>query len=540
MYKIIIVEDEIPVRNAICNIIRWEELGYELVHVSGDGQDALAYIENNQIDVVLTDICMPFMDGLNLSSEVKKILPTVKIVIITGYNEFEYAHKAVEVGVDHYLLKPITAEEFTKLLIEIKNELDDEFTNKRNLLALKKQVEINRDILRDKFLMNLLCNKINANVIKDKIHNLDIRLEGTKYIVAVLQPDNIQEVANSNWDCDYQLLEFAILNICNEALSKHGQNICILGHDDQIIMVFVNDKQHDIEFRDTIEEILNKIIVCVEKFYGIGMYIGVGDSYEELQELHFSYKDALNALEYRVLNGSDKIIYKMDVEQSSSFSYHKIDECLRELEYAIKIGGNKTDKIIDYIFSIIIFNNVHISQFRTILLKITTTILKSYEDICSETNNLIIDFNQFNEVFAKERIDEVKEYYKKLCKDLSNEINKERIDIKTSQIQKAYQFIYNNYQDKGLDIKMICNHLNMSPSYFSRIFKTETDQTFMQYLTKVRMEKAKQLLINSDYKVYEISEKVGYEDPHYFSYNFKKKTGVKPTQYRKKKKEVEC
>ncbi|WP_273319982.1 response regulator [Vallitalea guaymasensis] len=539
MYKIIIVEDEIPVRNAICNIIEWEELGYELVYVSGDGQDALTYIENNQIDVILTDICMPFMDGLELSNEAKKILPTVKIVIITGYNEFEYAHKAVEIGVDHYLLKPITADEFTKMLIEIKNELDNEFSKKRNLLALKKQVETNKDILRDKFLMNLLYNKINSNIIREKVNNLGIKLEGTKYIVAVLQPENIKEIADSNWDCDYQLLEFAILNICNEVLTNYGQNICILGNDDQLIIFFVNDNQDEIEFRDTIDEIMNKIIVCVEKFYSIGMYIGVGDNYAELQDLHFSYKDALNALEYRVLNGSNKIIYKMDVEKTSSFSYHKIDEYLRELEYAIKIGGNKTDKIIDYIFSIIIFSNVHISQFRTILLKITTTILKAYEDICSGSpNDVIIDFNQFNEVFGKERIDEVKTYYKKLCKNLSNEINKERIDIKASQMQKAYQFIYNNYQNKSLDINMICNHLNISSSYFSRIFKTETNQTFMQYLTKVRMEKAKDLLINSDYKVYEISEKVGYEDPHYFSYNFKKKTGVKPTQYRKK--EVEC
>ncbi|WP_113671456.1 response regulator [Vallitalea guaymasensis] len=539
MYKIIIVEDEIPVRNAICNIIEWEELGYELVYVSGDGQDALTYIENNQIDVILTDICMPFMDGLELSNEAKKILPTVKIVIITGYNEFEYAHKAVEIGVDHYLLKPITADEFTKMLIEIKNELDNEFSKKRNLLALKKQVETNKDILRDKFLMNLLYNKINSNIIREKVNNLGIKLEGTKYIVAVLQPENIKEIADSNWDCDYQLLEFAILNICNEVLTNYGQNICILGNDDQLIIFFVNDNQDEIEFRDTIDEIMNKIIVCVEKFYNIGMYIGVGDNYAELQDLHFSYKDALNALEYRVLNGSNKIIYKMDVEKTSSFSYHKIDEYLRELEYAIKIGGNKTDKIIDYIFSIIIFSNVHISQFRTILLKITTTILKAYEDICSGSpNDVIIDFNQFNEVFGKEKIDEVKTYYKKLCKNLSNEINKERIDIKTSQMQKAYQFIYNNYQNKSLDINMICNHLNISSSYFSRIFKTETNQTFMQYLTKVRMEKAKDLLMNSDYKVYEISEKVGYEDPHYFSYNFKKKTGVKPTQYRKK--EVEC
>ncbi|QUH30828.1 response regulator [Vallitalea guaymasensis] len=539
MYKIIIVEDEIPVRNAICNIIEWEELGYELVYVSGDGQDALTYIENKQIDVILTDICMPFMDGLELSNEAKKILPTVKIVIITGYNEFEYAHKAVEIGVDHYLLKPITADEFTKMLIEIKNELDNEFSKKRNLLALKKQVETNKDILRDKFLMNLLYNKINSNIIREKVNNLGIKLEGTKYIVAVLQPENIKEIADSNWDCDYQLLEFAILNICNEVLTNYGQNICILGNDDQLIIFFVNDNQDEIEFRDTIDEIMNKIIVCVEKFYNIGMYIGVGDNYAELQDLHFSYKDALNALEYRVLNGSNKIIYKMDVEKTSSFSYHKIDEYLRELEYAIKIGGNKTDKIIDYIFSIIIFSNVHISQFRTILLKITTTILKAYEDICSGSpNDVIIDFNQFNEVFGKEKIDEVKTYYKKLCKNLSNEINKERIDIKASQMQKAYQFIYNNYQNKSLDINMICNHLNISSSYFSRIFKTETNETFMQYLTKVRMEKAKDLLMNSDYKVYEISEKVGYEDPHYFSYNFKKKTGVKPTQYRKK--EVEC
>jgi two-component system response regulator YesN len=536
MYKVIIVEDEVPVRNAICNIIKWEKLGYELVHIAGDGQDALAYIENNSVDIILTDICMPFMDGLELSSKAKKILPTVKIVIITGYNEFEYAHKAVELGVAHYLLKPITADEFTDLLKNIKNELDEEFSKRTNLIALKKQVEKNRDILREKFLMNLLSNRICGDDIQEKLKTLDIDLSGKEYSIAVLMPENLVEVAKLNWKLDYQLLEFAILNICNEILNSYDQNNCIMGINNQLIIILKNDNKTTTEYRNMIDSILNEIIVCVNKYYEIDIYIGIGDTYDNLQDIHFSYKDALVALEYRVLKGSSRIIYKRDVEKKSSFTYMKIEEALRELEYAIKIGiADKISKIIDYIFSIIRFSDVNISDYRTILLRITTTILKSYEDIRSETSqDLSIDFNVFNEVFRKEKIDEVKDYYNKLCNGLATNINIERIDLRTSQIQKAFTFIHNNYHNKDLDINLICEHLNVSSSYFSKMFKNETKTTFIEYLTKLRMDKAKELLLNTDLKVYEISEKIGYEDPHYFSYNFKKKIGVKPTQYRKR------
>lgn len=535
MYKVIIVEDEIPVRNAICNIIDWENLGYELVYVAGDGQDALSYIENNLVDLILTDICMPFMDGLELSNKAKKILPTVKIVIITGYNEFEYAHKAVELGVSHYLLKPITAEEFSNLLRKIKKELDDEFTKRTNLIDLKKQVEKNKDILQEKFLMNLLSNRISGTIIQERIKSLNLKLSGNEYCVAIIQPENLTKIVESSWELNYQLLEFAILNVCNEILNNYGQNNCIMGNDDQLIIIFRNNYKSQIEFRNKIDELLNEILVCVERFYEINMCIGIGDTYNNLEEIHFSYNDAQIALEYRVLTGSSSIIYKRDVEKKSSFTYLKTEETLRDLEYAIKIGPTeKIPKIIDYIFSIIRFSDVNIADYRTILLKITTTILKAYEDIRSETSqDIYIDFNVFNEVFRKEKIDEVKDYYTQLCSNLASNINKERTNQRTSQMQKAFAFIHNNYQNKDLDINLICEHLNISASYFSKIFKNETNGTFIDYLTKIRMEKAKELLINTDLKVYEISEKIGYEDPHYFSYNFKKKVGLKPTKFRK-------
>lgn len=533
MYKAIIVEDEVPVRTAICNSTPWDKLGYELVYVASDGQDALAYIENNQVDIILTDICMPFMDGLELSSHARRLLPTAKIVIITGYNEFEYARKAVELGVAHYLLKPITANEFREMLMKIKKEFDEEFAKRRNLHALRKQVKEHQELLIDRFMVNLISNKMSKEAIASRSEKFNLQLEGNGYQVAVLQLDNMSQIAEIDFEYDYQLLEFAILNICEELLHDHDR--CILGNNHQIILLLANRGQTRRSYNQTVEALLNRILIYVKRFYSIDMFIGIGNQYDTLSDLHYSYKDALAALEYRVLVGSGRLIYITDVEKKPSFTYMKVEESLRELEFAIKIGQqDKMTKLLDYIFSTIRFSDVSITDYRTVLLKMTTTIIKVYEDLGEGSAKLVIDFNQFNEVFEKDKLEEVKIYYMTLCHNLSKMIDEDRSDMQSSQVERACDFIHNCYGDKDLDVNKMCEHLGISSSYFSRVFKAATNETFTQYLTKIRMEKAKALLTHSDLKIYEISEKIGYEDPHYFSYNFKKKIGIKPTEYRKR------
>lgn len=533
MYRAIIVEDEVPVRTAICNSIPWDALGYELAYVASDGQEALAYIEHNPVDVILTDICMPFMDGLELSQQARQILPTAKIVIITGYNEFEYARKALELGVAHYLLKPITADEFQKMLLEIKDELDEEFHKRRDLLTLKKQVKEHRELLVERFLMNLIYNKMSREAIDRGLKKLHLTFTSNAYQIAVIQLDNMEQITEDQWADDYQLLEFAILNICRELLGDEQR--CILGRDNQIILLLMNKGESPVVYRRSVQSLLNQILVYVKRFYNMEMYVGIGNVYDSLEEIHYGYREALTALEYRVLVSGDRMIYISDVERKHSFHYMKIDEILRELEVAIKIGQeDKMIKLLDYIFSTIRFQDVSIADYRTILLKITTMILGIYEEQDIDSTSISKNFNQFYEVLEKDHLGEVKDYYMKLCQALSKKVNEDRLDMRSSQVERAYDYIHNHYQDKDLDVNKMCEHLGISSSYFSRIFKAATNETFTQYLTKIRMEKAKALLLHSDLKIYEISEKIGYEDPHYFSYNFKKKNGIKPTEYRKR------
>lgn len=535
MYRVMIVEDEVPVRNAICSIIEWKELGYDLVYAAGDGQDAIDYLETNSVDVILSDICMPFIDGLELSRRAKAIIPTVKIVIFTGYNEFEYAQNAIEIGVSHYLLKPITAEEFKSMLIKVKDELDKEHEEKRDLIKLRMQVKHNKKLLTEKFILNLVTNKISNRLISQKINNLELSIEGTEYRVAILQSENYTDISlREEWDNDVHLYDFAVLNICNEIIGQSGLIKNVVSNDGQVIILLSNHNMVSREFNKKIEEVLNNILFYTKKFYNINMFVALGDSYKELKDIHYSYNDALIALEYSVLFGSGKIIYKSDIERRSSCSEKEYDDLLKELEYSIKMGKNdKINKLIDYLFSSTRFSEISINVFRTICLRMTTTIIKAYEDLMDEkSKELNIDFSQFNEVFEKNRLEEVKEYYKKLCVTMANDINKERNNSRLSLINQARDYIYDNYDDINLDINAICEYLNVSSSYFSRLFKKEVNATCIEYITTLRMDKAKELLDNTSMKIYEIAKRIGYENPYYFSYNFKKRTGLKPTQYR--------
>jgi len=538
MYKVMIVEDEIPIRNIIARIIDWKSLGFELVYQADNGQIGLTYLESHPVDLVITDISMPFMDGLELCKHIRRIKPSMTIVILTGYNEFEYARKAIKLNVSNYLLKPITKNTFTKTLSSIKDEMDEKYANQRNVDFLREQYVKSKDFLKNKYLMNVVLGY--RQTTYDNVEfDLDIDLDGKWFMVGVidfLDNENAQDGMESTvfWGEDRPLLEFAILNLTKELLGKINQNIVFFGPGNKLCFILKSKVALLSDEQNEVIACLEDVTVQIANLFKINATIGLSDAYIDVNELSLAYQDAISALEYRVLEGSERVILKSLVENKRSFAFHKIEEQLIRLEYSIKVGDiDGIKKVIQFIFSVVNYEKINIDGFRTMLLKMTLSIFKAYNDIRNlDEKDVILDYSIFSKVFEMNDFNEIKDYYIKLCEKLSSKIQQLRENDQKNHVKDACDFIADNYQDPSLTLEDLCKQLYLSPGHFSRLFKKTTGENFVDYLTKVRMDRAKYLLANTNTKIYEISRSIGYEDPNYFSYNFKKNVHMTPSQWR--------
>ncbi|SHJ65403.1 two-component system, response regulator YesN [Dethiosulfatibacter aminovorans DSM 17477] len=535
MYKVMIVEDEIPIRNIISRIIDWEQLGYKLVHEADNGQMALEYLEENPVDLVITDISMPFMDGLELSRQIRKSHLNMTIIILTGYNEFDYAQQAIDLNVSNYLLKPITKDSFTETLGKIKIEMDQRFADKKNLEFLRKQYEKSKELMIDKYLMNLILGYSQPDFSMSEME-MGINLEANYYRVGVMTIKDGRESEKEFWGEDRPLLEFAIYNLTEELLARVDQDIIFFGPGNQICMIFKGKSEDQSEELNELITGLTDITLQIDNLFHMDATIGLSDAYYETGELSYAYQDAITALEYQVLEGSGKVILKTDVENKSSFAFNKFDKQIVRMENLIKVGDKENlQKVIDYIFSMIHHEKIDIEDFRTMLLKITITILKAYNDIRQvDDGEQDMDYTIFSQVFEMNDFDDIKDYYIELCETLSGRIKEIRRNEEQGYVNSAIKYMEENYSDPYLNLESLCKTLFLSPGHFSRLFKQTTGETFVDYLTRLRMDQAKYLLANTSRKMYEIARAVGYEDPNYFSYNFKKHVKSTPSEWRRK------
>lgn len=534
MYKVVIVEDEIPIRNIISRIINWNELGFDLVYEADNGQSALAFIENERVDLVITDISMPFMDGLELAKHIRRLSSSITIIILTGHNDFEYAQKAIELNVSNYLLKPITKDSFNKTLTDVKEEIDKKYAAQKDMEFLRNQHEKNKGFLVNKYLMNLILGYSTSSTNINP-ESLGIDLSAKYLMVGVLILEDVIESEEEFWGRDKPLLDFAVYNLCQELLEAIDQDVIFLGPGNQICIIIKSDLEPTIEFSNDLIIVLEDITQQIHKYFHMEATIGLSDVYSNIDDLSCGYQDAIAALEYQVLEGNERVILKSHVEKKSSFAFHKIEEQLTRLEYSIKVGDVEgLRKVIAYIFSVINYEDIDIDAFRTMLLKMTIAIFKAYNDIKDiEDEEVILDYTIFSQVFEMNDFNEIKKYYISLCETLSNKITTMRHKEERSHVNEACEYIQGNYSDPYLSLETLCNKLYLSPGHFSRLFKKTIGETFVDYLTKTRMDQAKNLLANTNKKMYEISLSIGYEDPNYFSYNFKKYTGYTPSQWRK-------
>lgn len=543
MLKIFLAEDEVVVRETIKRMIPWEELGFELVGEAADGEMALPLLIRQQPDLLITDIKMPFMDGLTLARLAKKEIPGLKVVILSGYDDFNYAKQAIGIGVEDYLLKPITKNALIERLSEIRSRYEHEKTQKEYYEKFQREIQAYEKNSSRDFFEALVDGSMDMMEVYKRAEKLGLDIVAEAYNVLIFTM-NCDEDFSGQRD-EYSSWEAESLELLENFFAGHSSAMLFRSN---IFSYGVLLKGQ----RETIEE---NTRACVDEIRKIlsrqdgrrEWFLAVGQSVERLSQIQKSYHTASRAFSQRYLY-DENILYYDEMEtmehpggqaETEDNAYlQKVD--VNALNPAIlqKFLSNglqeETENFVkDYFYAIgqepmesLVFRNY-------VILNVRFSVISFIKGLGCDTNEM--ESADTEEVLAEsgKNMESAIAYAKKMISQAieirdQNSGNKNRSILKT-----AVDFIDSHYMEEDISLNTVANVANVSSNHFSALFSQNMGQTFIEYLTTLRMNKAKELLRCTGMRSSEIAGEIGYKDAHYFSYLFKKTQGMTPSDYRK-------
>ena len=547
MLKIFLAEDEVVVRETIKRMIPWEELGFELVGEAADGEMALPLLIRQQPDLLITDIKMPFMDGLTLARLAKKEIPGLKVVILSGYDDFNYAKQAIGIGVEDYLLKPITKNALIERLSEIRSRYEHEKTQKEYYEKFQREMQAYEKNSSRDFFEALVGGSMDMMEVYKRAEKLGLDIVAEAYNVLIFTM-NCDEDFSGQRD-EYSSWEAESLELLENFFAGHSS-----------AMLFrINIFSYGVLLKGQRETIEENTRACVDEIRKIlsrqdgrrEWFLAVGQSVDRLSQIQKSYHTASRAFSQRYLY-DENILYYDEMEtmehpggqaETEDNAYlQKVD--VNALNPAIlqKFLSNglqeETENFVkDYFYAIgqepmesLVFRNY-------VILNVRFSVISFIKGLGCDTNEM--ESADTEEVLAEsgKNMESAIAYAKKMISQAieirdQNSGNKNRSILKT-----AVDFIDSHYMDEEISLNTVANVANVSSNHFSALFSQNMGQTFIEYLTSLRMNKAKELLRCTGMRSSEIAGEIGYKDAHYFSYLFKKTQGMTPSDYRKAREE---
>lgn len=526
-YKVMIVDDESDVAEVIAKKVNWEKLGYEEPKYASNGIEALEVAEDYDPDVVLTDIKMPFMDGLELSKRLKEENPNVRIIIFSGFDEFEYAKEAVHLEAEEYLLKPVDIAKLEEVFDRVKKNLDADNETRQNVKQLEQYYLNSLPQLQESFFASLIQGGLSEKEIETYTKAYHIYLTGPYYVVTLIH------VSHKDSKVAPLLLSFSVEKLAEEKIAeKYRTSIChYLGN---IVLIIQLDKPEEIR---NLTDSMDVFCRLAKSACSATITVGVGKVVDKIMEISASYSGARSAISYRVIYGRGKAINITEVSPSEKDDISQGTN--DELQYIFKQIKIEDDSNLQNVVQNFILNHMaRINNPQTYQLFIMDIV----GELCRFCRNNQLDmkevFGQDNSIYENIQHfdpDDFANWVWSVCEKMKTIIHNKRNDTSHSFVSKAKDYVEDHYSDQDLSIQTVCSELGVSAAYFSTIFKKETGKTFINYLTDFRMERAVELLIEHDEKTYVIAQKVGYSDPNYFSYVFRKQFGVSPSKYKSQK-----
>lgn len=539
--KVFLVEDEMVIRRGIKNSIDWEKEGYIFCGEASDGELAYPMIIKEKPDILITDIRMPFMDGLELCKLVKKELPNIKILILSGYDEFDYAKEAIRLGVTEYLLKPISSGKLLEALNGVSESIRREKEDKDLVRKYMEEMRENTEHEKQKFFEQMIAGNLSMADALETGKKYEMNLSAGMYNLLLFRFTLGEENRKSG-----ELLgeaEYAI-----EKLTERLEYVFEFqrGVEGWAFLLMADNEE---QMSERVKELSKDLEEIMKNYSTIAYFGGIGQPVARLRELEESFREAERALAARFTMELNRIISVEDIRMAQNVdtlddieitSFGEIEKTRTMLEKFLNNGAeDEIDEFVDVYINELPEENLKSVLMRQYIIMDAYIVMMSFcEKIEGIEGEMQAQSEELkNSMKTSQTLEEIKNYIRMLLKKIigvrdtiSGRRYSDIIEIAKDQIRKTYM-------SDEISLNTIAAEAGMSPSYFSSIFSKEMGKTFVEYLTEIRMDRAKELLMCSSMKTSEIGYEVGYKDPHYFSYIFKKTQNCTPKEFRARGKE---
>jgi two-component system response regulator YesN len=510
--KALLVDDEKLIRKGLRAIIERSNSCFGEIYESSGGREALEFISREKIDLVVLDIRMPDMDGIMLLKEAQKVSFKPKFVILSGYDDFHYAADCIKYGAKAYLLKPVKREEFIETLRQVELELSKE----EELNSAKQKKDILLSYFRvDELNFIFLKDNLSETEIGEILHTLELDILEREFQIGILAKRGQYHSDPKGY---YAQLKMEVYDYFQQINQEAIVFLDIIGN-----LVFITFKDTD----------CTGLTASLEEGHGDSFVVGLSNTNHSASQIRLSYLQACEAIKYRMLMPTAKIIPYAAINERSTLYKISLEKIKKIPEIVGTLKAGAINGLLDQLFSDEMVHSYHISYFEK-----TAGFINEYvifdlsEYVPRKTYHFEGKYSDLDDMYC---FNDIFEYIRYL-KEYLEETNRFLVGLKDMyrdkrEIEIAMEYIQNNYA-KDLCMAMVANHISLNYSYFSYLFKEQTGLSFVDYIKRLRIEKAKELLQKSDDKIYEVAEKVGYHNPKHFGRVFREVTGISPAEYR--------
>ena len=523
MYTIVVADDEEELRRALVRRVDWESAGFHVVGEAENGAEALELVEKLEPDLLLTDIQMPFVNGLELAKQVREIRPNIHIAFLSGYDEFAYAQQAIQYNIISYMLKPISAAEMTAELAKIKEKMDEKF---RQFAASSQE---SMDI--SAFLMPLLLDEFQEEANEGK----DRQLKETAVSCGLLNDAGNDMgytvmVVKITDDAGKNCTSATNVNAIDMILRKYIKHASFYANGKVVSLLTATRRGFDKYLHILVED----IIQSVKQIMGLPCYVGLSRIVMQLASCHEAYVEASNAISYSQRKGSS-VHFISDVERADDFDQTKAQNAISEIENLIRAGSRQDmEDWLEGLFHELKNRQVTPVTLSFLMIQLVSAVFRIVHAVTDgEPVRELQLHSPIREQILFDSSEEAWGKYKEFFLMAEELVSEQRKKSREIICDRALKLIETRYMDQELSLVSISNEIAVSPNYLSALIKKSTGSTFVDTLTRKRIEMAKELLYCTSLKIKDISEKCGYSDQHYFSYCFKKYTGISPNACRR-------
>lgn len=536
MLKLMIVDDEPLVRLGLESMINWEECGYTLLPAAVNGEEGLNNIFSLKPDVVITDIKMPVMDGIEMISKCREKGLDTKFVVLSSYDEFQLVKKVMQLGAADYLIKiNLSEKELKEVLEKLKEEVGERAKARTQNQELKEYLSSNQKTLRQDFIRKLVFGMIDLsdkNMMIKQMSELEMK-EETSYglcCVKLTAGEHKNEIKSDD------MTSFYLVNMCQDILDNFGQGFVFLRNEEEVL-VFMEIGETALKdkavYKDFMVQLSRRLLEMIRQYFSKMAVAGISRVYDKMTGLNQAFKESRQAIQ--IIDSGDKlpIYFYNDKMKAFEKNNNKIDilDLKDSMVNAMDTGDEKQlNTLFDTIYlrfkDCVTRQNAYEICYK--LVYIVAVLGPNGETILKETFDK--DYTRFENIQALATINEVVLWIERLQRGINEFISKKYLDVADIKVKKAKQYITQNVYAK-ITLPEVAEQMEISAGYLSTIFKKVEGKSFSDYIAEVKMGEAKKLLKEQNYKVYEVSSKLGYDDPYYFSKLFKKVTQMTPTEF---------